>query len=78
MKMYTFEGEHGIDTIEHEIPTDMMEKVKIYKEEMLDKLSLFDDELAEKFLGGEEISIDIIKRAVRHGTIHNNLYPIFC
>ncbi len=78
MKMYSFEGDHGIDTIEHEIPADMMEKVKKYKEEMLDKLSLFDDELAEKFLAGEEISIEIIKRAVRHGTIHNNLYPVLC
>ena len=78
MKMYTFQGDHGIDTIEHEIPADMMEKVKKYKEEMLDKLSLFDDELAEKFLAGEDISIEVIKRAIRHWTIHNNLYPVLC
>ncbi|MCX6822650.1 MAG: elongation factor G [candidate division SR1 bacterium] len=78
MKMYTYSGDHGIDTHENEIPADMMDKVKKYKEEMLDKLSLFDDELAEKFLAGEEISIEIIKRAIRHGTIHNNLYPVLC
>jgi elongation factor G len=66
MKMYTYSGDHGIDTHENEIPADMLEKCKKYREEMLDKLSLFDDELAEKFLGGEEISIDIIKRAIRH------------
>ena len=78
MKMYTFSGDHGIDTHENEIPADMLEKCKKYKEEMLDKLSLFDDELAEKFLGGEEISIEIIKRAIRHWTIHNNLYPVLC
>jgi len=78
MKMYTYSGDHGIDTHENDIPADMMDKVKKYKEEMLDKLSLFDDELAEKFLAGEEIDISIIKRAIRNGTIHNNLYPVLC
>ena len=78
MKMYTFSGDHGIDTHENEIPADMLEKAKKFREEMIDKLSLFDDELAEKFLAGEEIDISIIKRAIRHGTIHNELYPILC
>jgi elongation factor G len=50
MKMYTFEGNMGIDSIEHEIPADMLEKAQEYREEMIDKISMFDDELAEKFL----------------------------
>jgi len=78
MKMYTFEGDKGIEVHEHEIPADMVEKAKKYKEKMLDKISMFDDELAEKFLAGEEPSIELIKKAIRHGTIHNNLYPILC
>ena len=45
---------------------------------MIDKVSMFDDELAEKFLGGEEPSIDLIKKAIRKGTISSNLYPILC
>jgi len=65
MKMYTFEGNMGIDQIEHDIPADMLEKAKQYREEMIDKVSMFDDELAEKFLGGEEPSIDLIKKAIR-------------
>ncbi len=78
MKMYTFEGIMGIDQIEHEIPADMLEKSKKYREEMIDKVSMFDDELAEKFLAGEEPSIDLIKKAIRKGTITGELYPIMC
>ncbi len=78
MKMYTFEGNMGIEQHEHEIPADMLEKAKKYREEMIDKVSMFDDELAEKFLGGEEISIELIQKAIRNGTINSNLYPILC
>ena len=78
MKMYTFEGNMGIDTVEHEIPADMLEKAKTYREEMIDKVSMFDDELAEKFLAGEEVPLDLIKRAIRKGTTTGELYPIMC
>ena len=39
-----------MDTVEHEIPADYKEEAEMYREAMLDKLSSFDDELAEKFL----------------------------
>jgi elongation factor G len=50
----------------------------MYREEMLDKISAFDDELAEKFLEGEEIPEEMIKRAIRKGVISNQLYPVLC
>ncbi len=78
MKMYTFTGEKGTEIHEEEIPADMIEKAKQYREEMIDKVSMFDDELAEKFLAGEEISVELIKRAIRKGTTTNELYPIMC
>jgi len=65
MKMFTFEGNMGIDVHEHEIPADMLAKCQEYREVMIDKISMFDDELAEKFLAGEEISIELIKKAIR-------------
>jgi elongation factor G len=43
---------------------------------MLDAISVFDDELAEKFLEGEEVSEELIKKAIRTGTIKNELYPV--
>lgn len=78
MKMYTFTWDHGIMVNEHEIPADMQAKCEEYREAMIDKVSMFDDELAEKFLGGEEISIELIKRAIRKGVVTNQLYPIMC
>ena len=78
MKMYTFSGDHGLVVDEHEIPADMQAKAESYREEMIDKVSMFNDELAEKFLGGEEISIELIKKAIRTGVVANALYPIFC
>ena len=56
----------------------MVEKAKKYREEMIDKISMFDDELAEKFLSGEEPSVELIKKAIRNGTTNNNLYPVLC
>src|SRR5574344_235820 len=78
MKMYTFTGDKGTEIHEEEIPADMIEKAKEYREIMRDKVSMFDDELAEKFLAGEEPSLDLLKRAIRKGTITNQLYPVMC
>ena len=78
MKAYHFEGEKGVDVIEGEIPADMLPQAEEWREKMIDAISMFDDELAEKFLGGEEISVDLIKKAIREGTITNQLYPMLC
>ena len=78
MKMFTFSGDHGLVVTENEIPADMQAKAEQYREEMIDKVSMFNDELAEKFLGGEEISTELIKKAIRTGVVANALYPIFC
>ncbi len=78
MKAYHFEGEKGVDVIEGEIPADMLAQAEEWREKMIDAISMFDDELAEKFLGGEEISVDLIKKAIREGTITNQLYPMLC
>ena len=78
MKAYHFEGEKGVDVVEGEIPANVQAQAEEWREKMIDAISMFDDELAEKFLGGEEISIDLIKKAIRTGTISNQLYPMLC
>ncbi len=78
MKAYHFEGEKGVDVVEGEISANMQAQAEEWREKMIDAISMFDDELAEKFLGGEEISIDLIKKAIRTGTISNQLYPMLC
>jgi elongation factor G len=69
MKYYTFTGEKGTEVIENEIPEHLKAQAEEYREKMLDTLSVFDDELAEKFLEGGDIPQEIIKRAIRTGTI---------
>ena len=56
----------------------MQAQAEEYREAMIDAISMFDDELAEKFLGGEEISNELIKKAIRKGVISNELYPMLC
>jgi len=76
MKAYTFENEYGKDIIEHEIPEDLQDMAEEYRDIMLDALSMFDDELADKYMEGEEISIELIDKAIRKWTLSMELFPV--
>jgi len=77
MKSYIFEGENGEKIIEGPIPGDMQADAEKYREEMLEAVSMFDDDLMNKLLEGEDISEDLIHKAVRAGTISLALTPVF-
>ena len=77
MKSYRFEGDNGEKVVESEIPEELKEQASEYRETLLETASMFDDELAEKYLEGEEIPEDIIHRAVRAGTLSLKLTPVF-
>jgi len=76
MKAYTFEGDYGRDIVEHEIPEDLKDMAEEYRDIMLDALSMFDDELAELYMEGEDIPVEIIDRAIRKGTLEMELFPV--
>ncbi|MEY3197603.1 MAG: hypothetical protein RL023_156 [Candidatus Parcubacteria bacterium] len=78
MMYYTFEGDHGMDQKEHPIPAELADEATLAREVMLEKLTAFDDELAEKFLDGAEISMELIKKTIRKGVCANALYPVLC
>lgn len=78
MKYYTFEGDKGVNVVEHDIPESLQAQAETYREKMLDTISVFDDELAEKFLEGGEIPQELIKRAIRTGTVSGELFPVMC
>ncbi len=78
MKLYTFEWEMGVDVIEHEIPAELQAKAEEYREKMIDAATMFDDELADKFLEWWDIPKELIIKAIRKGTVSNELYPILC
>ena len=60
------------------VPADMAEQVKEYREKMLEGLAEVDDHLMEKYLGGEKISPEEIRAAVRAGTISMKIFPVIC
>ncbi len=65
MKYYTFEGANGETQIEKEIPADILERMQKMREALVDAVSVFDDELAMKYLDGGDISEDEVKSALR-------------
>src|ERR671922_962962 len=60
------------------IPADMADQVREYREKMIEGLAEVDDHLMEKYVGGESISVEELKAAVRKGTIAMKLFPVIC
>ncbi len=77
MKGYTFDGPMGEIVIEGEIPAELADKAKEWRERLVEKVAETDDALTEKFLGGEEISIDELKAAIRKAVIATRLVPVY-
>lgn len=61
-----------------EIPGEMSDAVASAREAMLEELCNYDDALMEKYLGGEELSVDEVKGAVRRATMGLHINPVFC
>jgi elongation factor G len=68
----------GAEFEEIQIPEDMADDVAAAREALLEELCTYDEELMEKYLGGEELTIDEIKASVRRATIDLHINPVFC
>ena len=72
MKAITYKDETmGADYIVEEIPADLLEDAKVFREKLIEKVSEVDDKILEKYLGGEEISEESIKAALRKRVINS-------
>lgn len=80
MKAITWRGkvEVGAEPTIEEIPADLADKAAEYREKLLETVAETDEELMEKYFGGEELSIDEIKGAIRKLTIASEVYPVLC
>ena len=78
MKALKFEGDWGEKVVIEEIPENLKDKAKEWRDKMLDKIAAEDGELLEKYLGGQEISEQEIRKALRQGVIEYKLIPVFC
>jgi len=77
-KAYKFEGDHGMDIKEIDIPVDMISEVEKYRAILLEKIAEADDDTMEKYLGNEELTVEEIKKAIRKMVLADALYPVMC
>ena len=68
----------GTDMRVEDIPEDMREKAEEYRAAMIEAVVEQDEELMEKYLEGEELTIEEIKRGLRKGTLANTIVPVVC
>ncbi|GAA7243395.1 elongation factor G [Helicobacter pylori] len=61
-----------------EIPSDLLEKAKQYREKLVEAVAEQDEVLMEKYLGGEELSIEEIKKGIKTGCLNMSLVPMLC
>ena len=76
-KAYIYTNDLGTDIKEEDIPEDMKDKVEEYRAKLVEKASEYDDELMEKYLNGEDLSIDDIHKGIRAGVLSGSLFPVF-
>ncbi len=77
-KAYQFKGEWGQERVDIEIPEDMKAEVEKHRGIMIEKIVENDEELTDKYLAGEEITVEEIKKVLRKGVVNNEIYPVLC
>lgn len=78
MKAEVYEDDLGTVIDVTDIPADYKDKAQKLHDEIVEKIVETDDALLEKFFGGEEISLDELKKAIRNATISRALTPVLC
>ena len=79
MKAYVYDNETlGAKYIIEEIPADLMGKAKEYREKMLEAVAEFDDQVMEKYLNGQTLTEEEIRRAIRAAAISLKVTPVLC
>ena len=78
MKADVYYDDQGKDMREEEIPADKADLANEYREKLMDAVSMFDDSIMEAYLGGEEVSSEKIRAAIRKATVANEMIPVTC
>jgi elongation factor G len=78
MQAYVYEDDQGSIVDAEEIPAEYKEQAEEYHEKLVEAVADVDDELMEKYLNGEEISVEELKTAIRKATCAVKFYPVLC
>ena len=76
MKAFYFDGDNGEKIREETIPADLSAEAQKRREELISALADFDDVIAEKYLGGEDISVAELRKAIRTATLSLKFTPV--
>ena len=76
-KAYRFTGDMGIDVVVEDIPADMLGDVEEARGEFIEKIVENNEDLMDKFLGGEEITVPELKAELRKAVIANQIVPVY-
>ena len=78
MRAEMYYDDKGLDVRDEDIPEDMRELAEKYHTELMEHVAEQDEDLLEKYLGGEELTIEEIKNCIRKSTIANEMVPVLC
>ena len=78
MKAYEYDGKPEENLKEIEIPSDMLEKAKEMRNQLIETVADYDEDLMMKYLDGEEIGVEELKKAIRKGTLDVTFFPLMC
>lgn len=79
MRAYIFDDETlGAKYVEADIPEEYLPTALEYREKMIETLADFDEEIMERYISGEEVSEELIKSAIRKGTVELRITPVIC
>lgn len=77
-KAFKFGGKLGETVTEMPIPEDMKSKVAEFRTKLIEKVAESSDSLIEKYLAGEALTVEEIKKGIRELTIKADIFPVFC
>ncbi|MFB7639597.1 elongation factor G [Peribacillus butanolivorans] len=78
MKTHFYANDQGTDITVGEIPEEHRELAEEYREKLIEAVAEVNEDLMEKYLGGEEISIAELKAAIRKATVNVEFFPVIC
>ena len=78
MRAEVYYDDLGKDYRDEPIPEDMLEDAQLYREQLIEALADIDDTIMEKFMEGEEPTVEEMKAAIRKGTIDCTFFAVLC
>ncbi len=78
LKGYSFEGDFGQLVREREVPADLLETAKKWRDKLVEKIAAEDETLLQQYVEGKEIPVDQLRKVLRRAVLQSKLVPVFC